>query len=163
MDRPPPRLRTALARPLIIADRPSGRNVDGAAWERCADPAANAGLAVPGGRTVLHGHPSVEIIVDHPPSQPFDWWLFAGLRLLLGALGGVAAAGPREAGDPGTDRDAFTPLTHCVAPGTVLTEGSYVFFDNLTGLPTNNYPELLVRIGATERFEWRFGVNYGVG
>jgi len=22
---------------------------------------------------------------------------------------------------------------------------------------------LLVRIGATERFEWRFGVNYGVG
>jgi hypothetical protein len=50
-----------------------------------------------------------------------------------------------------------------VDPGVVLTEGSYVFIDNATGLPTNNYPESLIRIGANEWFEWRFGINYGVG
>jgi hypothetical protein len=65
--------------------------------------------------------------------------------------------------DLGTDRDAFTPCTHCVDPGVVLTEGSHVFIDNATGLPTNNYPESLIRIGANEWFEWRFGINYGVG
>jgi hypothetical protein len=61
------------------------------------------------------------------------------------------------------DRDAFTPSVFSVAPGRVLTEISHAYIDNLVGPPTNNYPELLVRIGATERFEWRFGANYGVG
>jgi len=61
------------------------------------------------------------------------------------------------------DRDAFTPSAFSVAPGRVLTEISHAYIDNLVGPPTNNYPELLVRIGATERFEWRFGANYGVG
>ena len=77
---------------------------------------------------------------------------------------GVSAreAGGRT-GDLGTDRDAFTPSAHTVAPGTVLSEGSYVFIDNPAGLPTNNYPELLVRVGGNDWFEWRFGVNYGVG
>ncbi len=87
--------------------------------------------------------------------------LLAGV--LLGAL--MAAApdrGPRGA-DLGTDRDAFTPSTTLVAPGTMLSEGSYVFIDNARGLPTNNYPEYLARIGGTEWLEWRFGVNYGVG
>ena len=65
--------------------------------------------------------------------------------------------------DLGTDRDAFTPCTTTVAPGTILHEASYVYIDNLGGLPTNNYPEWLLRVGATERLEWRFGVNYGVG
>ena len=72
-------------------------------------------------------------------------------------------AAAREAGDLGTDRDAFTPATSTVDPGTVLSEGSYVFIDNPVGLPTNNYPELLVRVGGNDWFEWRFGVNYGVG
>jgi len=67
------------------------------------------------------------------------------------------------AGDLGTDRDAFTPATSLVDPGTVLAEGSYVFIDNSLGRPTNNYPELLLRIGGNDWFEWRFGVNYGVG
>ena len=84
------------------------------------------------------------------------------LCLSLVAAGGVAAAKPQD-GDLGTDRDAFTPSTHTVAPGTVLTEASYVFIDNPVGLPTNNYPELLIRIGGNDWFEWRFGVNYGVG
>ncbi len=68
-----------------------------------------------------------------------------------------------ERADLGTDRDAFTPCTHAVEPGRILSESSYVYIDNLEGLPTNNFPEWLVRIGATEQLEWRFGVNYGVG
>jgi len=59
-----------------------------------------------------------------------------------------------------TDRDAFTPATTTAKAGSVLTEASYVWIDN-RGLPaTNSFPELLVRIGAHERFEWRFGFNY---
>ena len=59
-----------------------------------------------------------------------------------------------------TDRDAFTPATTTAKAGHVLTEASYVWIDN-RGLPaTNSFPELLVRIGAHERFEWRFGFNY---
>lgn len=61
------------------------------------------------------------------------------------------------------DRDAFTPSAFCVDAGRGLVEGSYVFIDNPLGLPTNNYPELLIRHGANEWWEWRFGVNYGVG
>ena len=74
-----------------------------------------------------------------------------------------AAARDAEPWDLGTDRDAFTPCTHTVAPGTILTEGSYVYIDNVVGYPTNNYPEWLLRVGGTEWLEWRFGVNYGVG
>ena len=62
-----------------------------------------------------------------------------------------------------TDRDAFTPSTFCIEPGTVLTEMSHVYIDNRQGLPTNSYPELLCRIGRSEWFEWRLGVNYSVG
>ena len=65
-------------------------------------------------------------------------------------------------GDLGTDRDAFTPSTKTVAPGTLLSEGSYVFIDNRSGLPTNNVPEYLLRIGGTDWLEWRLGVNYSV-
>jgi len=61
------------------------------------------------------------------------------------------------------DRDAFTPSAYCVGPDRGLVEASYVFIDNLSGLPTNNYPELLIRQGANEWWEWRFGVNYGIG
>jgi hypothetical protein len=62
-----------------------------------------------------------------------------------------------------TDRDAFTPSVFCVDPGTVLTEASHVYIENRQGKPTNNYPELLCRIGRNEWFEWRLGVNYSVG
>lgn len=89
----------------------------------------------------------------------------AVLVVAIALLGRLSAARADEAngGDLGTDRDAFTPSTHTVEPGTALVEGSYVFIDNPTGLPTNNYPELLFRVGANDWFEWRFGVNYGVG
>jgi hypothetical protein len=84
----------------------------------------------------------------------------AVIVVLAVALGRAANAGEW---DLGTDRDAFTPCTHCVAPGTVLLEASHVYIDNLDGPPTNNYPESLFRIGATEWLEWRIGANYGVG
>jgi hypothetical protein len=85
-------------------------------------------------------------------------------RSLVGAALAVAlATGGAPAFELDADRDAFTPSTFCVDPGHGLVEGSHVYIDNLAGLPTNNYPELLVRHGATEWWEWRFGVNYGVG
>ncbi len=62
--------------------------------------------------------------------------------------------------DLGTDRDAFTPSTKTVAPGTLLSEGSYVSIDNRFGPTTNNVPEYLLRIGGTDWLEWRLGVNY---
>jgi hypothetical protein len=83
------------------------------------------------------------------------------VALLLACVGpGISSAG---AVDLGTDRDAFTPSTHAVDGGTVLSEASHVYIDNRTGLPTNNYPELLVRVGTNDIWEWRLGVNYGVG
>lgn len=83
---------------------------------------------------------------------------------VIGLAAALACAGrPVAAFDLAADRDAFTPAAACVPPGQGLVEGSYVYIDNLTGLPTNNYPELLVRHGGTEWWEWRFGVNYGVG
>ena len=83
--------------------------------------------------------------------------------LMAVCLGTAAPSSAGEGGDLGTDRDAFTPCTHTVPPGTFLSEGSSVYIDNLTGFPTNNYPEYLLRIGANDWLEWRFGVNYGVG
>ena len=62
-----------------------------------------------------------------------------------------------------TDRDAFTPSVYTIVPGRALNEMSHVYIENREGKPTNNYPEYLCRIGATERLEWRLGVNYSVG
>ncbi len=91
-------------------------------------------------------------------------WLGAALVLALlwqAAPDSVRAEEVSE-GDLGTDRDAFTPSTKTIAPGTLLSEGSYVYIDNRSGLPTNNIPEYLLRIGATDWLEWRLGVNYSV-
>ncbi|MGI9177276.1 MAG: transporter [Pirellulales bacterium] len=82
------------------------------------------------------------------------------LSTILGVMAIAAAAGEW---DLGTDRDAFTPCTRCVAPGVVLFEASHVYIDNTTAFPTNNYPESLFRIGATDWLELRIGANYGVG
>jgi hypothetical protein len=76
----------------------------------------------------------------------------------LTTTGRAAEAGPST--DLHTDRDAFTPSTATVPVGTLLSEGSYVFIDNRSGPDTNAYPELLCRLGSTERFEWRLGVGY---
>ena len=79
---------------------------------------------------------------------------------LLVAVGAtvLAAAYPHRnaaAFELDADRDAFTPSAYCVDAGHGLVEGSYVFIDNATGLPTNNYPELLIRHGANELWECR--------
>jgi len=84
----------------------------------------------------------------------------ATILALAVVLGRACAAGEW---DLGTDRDAFTPCTHCVAAGTGLLEASHVYIDNTTGSPTNNYPESLFRIGTNDWFEWRIGANYGAG
>ena len=89
--------------------------------------------------------------------------ILAGVCVALAVQQAAAREAGEQGGDLGTDRDAFTPSTHTVDTGTVLSEASYVFIDNPFGLPTNNYPELLIRVGGNDWFEWRFGVNYGVG
>lgn len=62
-----------------------------------------------------------------------------------------------------TDRDAFTPATTTAKLGTTIIEASYVWIDNRGTPATNSFPELLVRLGTQERFEWRLGVNYEQG
>jgi hypothetical protein len=80
-----------------------------------------------------------------------------------GAVWGGVRTGAAEGVDLHTDRDAFTPATTCIPAGTRLAEGSAVFIDNRSGNPTNSYPELLLRFGAAEWWEWRLGVDYTVG
>lgn len=82
--------------------------------------------------------------------------------LLATLIAGSTACG-QEFQELDTDRDAFTPATRPVAVGRVVVEVSYALIDN-RGMPaTNSFPELLVRLGAREWFEWRFGVNYESG
>jgi len=79
------------------------------------------------------------------------------VAMWLACLAPVTAA---EFEELDTDRDAFTPATTTAKVGTILTEASYVWIDNRETPATNSFPELLVRVGARERFEWRFGFNY---
>jgi len=76
-----------------------------------------------------------------------------------------AAAPPAdtEFGELHTDRDAFTPATTTVDPGVRLLEASYAWIDNRGTPATNSFPELLVRLGLTERIELRLGGNYEQG
>jgi hypothetical protein len=92
-----------------------------------------------------------------------DHRLRGGRAIVVALLMGSLVGGRAVAFELDADRDAFTPSAYCVDPGRGLIEGSYVFIDNAVGLPTNNYPELLIRQAANEWWEWRFGVNYGVG
>ena len=100
--------------------------------------------------------------------RPCLGWLalWLGAALVLPVAVGTAptsAHGEEASGaDLGTDRDAFTPSTRTIEPGKLLSEASYVYIDNRFGLPTNNVPEYLLRIGGTDWLEWRFGVNYSV-
>ncbi|MFM1996239.1 MAG: hypothetical protein RLZZ111_626 [Planctomycetota bacterium] len=89
------------------------------------------------------------------------WLRCAVLAWAALAVGGRCPADAFEELD--TDRDAFTPATNTVAAGITLIESSYAWIDNRGTPPTNSLPELLVRIGATERLEWRLGFNYEEG
>lgn len=62
-----------------------------------------------------------------------------------------------------TDRDSFTPATTVVSRGRTVLEWSYSFIDNPTGADTHSFPEILTRIGITERMEVCLGWNYEIG
>ena len=77
------------------------------------------------------------------------------------ALSGTAPASEYQ--ELHTDRDAFTPATTTVDAGKRLLEASYAWIDNRGTPATNSFPELLVRLGLTERLELRLGANYEQG
>jgi hypothetical protein len=83
------------------------------------------------------------------PPRPASHRVAVVAFLLAASLGTAAPSNAEDAGDLGTDCDAFTPCTHTVAPGTFLSEGSSVSIDIVAGFPTNNYPEYILRVGAT--------------
>jgi hypothetical protein len=68
-----------------------------------------------------------------------------------------------ETGEIETDRDSFTPATTLVAPSKVMIESSYSFIDNRNFAETHSAPELLIRYGASDWLEFRFGTNYEIG
>lgn len=62
-----------------------------------------------------------------------------------------------------TDRDSFTPATTTVGGQRVIIESAYSFIDNRRVSETHSFPELVMRYGATDWLELRFGTNYEVG
>jgi hypothetical protein len=72
--------------------------------------------------------------------------------------------GERERPEPiETDRDSFTPSTRTAGLGKVIVESAYSFIEN-RGIPeTHSFPELITRIGVTERIELRLGWNAEIG
>ncbi len=90
-----------------------------------------------------------------------SWW--PAVAIAVSCLVQMASSGAVEFPDLNADRDGFTPSVFVVDQGRVLVETSYVYIQNRDGRPTNAYPELLCRIGATEWLEWRIGANYEVG
>jgi hypothetical protein len=94
-----------------------------------------------------------------PTSYGQDLWEDAA-EVLTEQEDGFTEAGQ---GEIETDRDSFTPSTSVVGRRRVLAETSYSFIDNRSGSETHSFPELLTRIGATERIEFRLGWNYELG
>lgn len=62
-----------------------------------------------------------------------------------------------------TDRDSFTPATTTVHSGRLVFESSYSFIENRRTANDNSFPEIITRVGLTERLELRLGWNYEVG
>jgi hypothetical protein len=85
------------------------------------------------------------------------------VAIAVSCLVPLTSSGAEAFPELNTDRDGFTPSAFVVDQGRVLVETSYVYIQNRDGRPTNAYPELLCRIGATEWLEWRIGANYEVG
>lgn len=83
--------------------------------------------------------------------------------VVIACLASATRAGAVEYPELDTDRDAFTPATTTALVGTVITEASYVWIDNRGTPATDSFPELLVRLGTREWFEWRLGFNYEQG
>ena len=62
-----------------------------------------------------------------------------------------------------TDRDSFTFAATTVGAGRTLVESAYTFIDNRNVPNSNSLPELITRIGLTDRIEFRLGWNYEAG
>lgn len=62
-----------------------------------------------------------------------------------------------------TDRDSFTPATTTVKSGRLVYESSYSFIENRQTANTNSFPEMITRIGISDRVELRVGWNYETG
>lgn len=62
-----------------------------------------------------------------------------------------------------TDRDSFTPATSTVGTGHVLFESAYSFIENRSADDGHSFPEIVTRIGLTQRTELRLGWNYELG
>lgn len=62
-----------------------------------------------------------------------------------------------------TDRDSFTPATTTVDTGRIIFESAYSFIENRRTANDHSFPEIVTRIGVTERLELRLGWNYEVG
>lgn len=74
-----------------------------------------------------------------------------------------AEAEPGEEEHLETDRDSFTPATTLVGRGLTMVEASYSFIDNRAADAGHSFPELLTRIGISDRFELRLGWNFETG
>lgn len=99
-----------------------------------------------------------------------DWFRSSGLWPSSGLIAreqepddGKQESTGREEDHIETDRDSLTPSSRTVGAGRVVIESSYSFIDNRDSKETHSFPELLVRIGWTDRLELRFGGNYEVG
>lgn len=68
-----------------------------------------------------------------------------------------------ESGEIETDRDSFTPATTLVSPSRIMIESAWSIIDNRDVAETNSLPELVIRYGASDWLELRFGTNYEIG
>ena len=68
-----------------------------------------------------------------------------------------------EQGHIETDRYSFTPSTTTAGQERVIFESAYSFIENRTTDSTHSFPEIITRIGITERTELRLGWNYEIG
>jgi len=100
--------------------------------------------------------------VPPPPLRPAPPLAARAVVAVL-MLAGAAPAAATEYHELHTDRDAFTPATTTVDAGHRLLEASYAWIDNRGTPATNSFPELLIRLGMTERLELRLGGNYEQG
>ncbi|MBL8818240.1 MAG: transporter [Planctomyces sp.] len=98
--------------------------------------------------------PELLIAQDFPEIfEPFEpAWLFSE-----GESGEGAEEGHLE-----TDRDSFTPATSTVSKGRTIFETAYSYSKTREGADAHSLPEIVTRIGLTERVELRLGWNYEV-
>ena len=91
----------------------------------------------------------------------FVFPLFAVLLVLNVSV--AVLAQEAEEDEIETDRDAFTRSPRIVAPGRLVLEGSYIFFDQDAEYEGHVYPDLLARYGVNDWLELRLGWTYEEG